>query len=144
MPTPAAAKDAEAKAAAQQKSSGAPRFTATGIGVVTCGITLVGGVLDALLLDGPHVLFGLCFLGACLFAAARVRASDLMAAPISAPLAFALTLLLTLPNDGGGLSGHVIALATGLATRAGWLYAGTLVAAGLAVLRYFALRAGRR
>jgi hypothetical protein len=136
--------DARPEADKPRSAGSPPRFTATGIGVVTCAITLFGGALDALLLGGPHVLFGLCFLLACLFAAARVRASDLMAAPISAPLAFALTLLLTLPNDGGGLSGHVIALATGLATRAGWLYAGTLVAAGLAILRYFTLRAARR
>ncbi|WP_189134968.1 DUF6542 domain-containing protein [Wenjunlia tyrosinilytica] len=124
-----------------KSGTGAPtRFTAVGIGVITCVITLAGGVLDALVLDGPGALFGLCFLGACFFAATRVRSSDLVAAPICAPIAFAVTLLLTVPGDGDGITGQLIGVATSLAVHAGWLYGGTFIAGGLALTRHFALR----
>lgn len=106
-------------------------------------VTLFGGLVDALVFDGPGALFGVVFLLACFFAAARVRSSDLMAAPVSAPIAFALTLALTAPASGEGLSGQVLGVATGLAMQAGWLYAGTLIAAGLSLLRYFTLRSRR-
>lgn len=106
-----------------------------GSGVVIFAISLLGAVLDAWLLGGPDVLFGVAFLAACCFAATRARPGDLTAAPASAPIAFAAALLLTDSGSGGGLPSHVVGLATSLALHAGWLYGGTGLAAVVAVVR---------
>ncbi len=64
-----------------------------------------------------------------------MRYADLAAAPVSAPIAFALAMALTGDDGGGGLLGHLAATVTGLATHTGWLYAGTLLAAAVAAAR---------
>lgn len=83
------------------------------------------------------------FLCGCFYTAARVRSSDLIAAPVSAPIAFALALAFTAPTAGSGLAAQALALVTGLAMHAGWLYGGTLLAGALALLRHFVLRSQR-
>lgn len=105
--------------------------------------TLLGALADNLLLGGLGVLFGVVYIAVCFQLAVRVRAADLPAAPIAGPIAFALALLVFGPSSGSGLGGHVMGLAGGLATRAGWLFAGTGLAALIAAARHVALRRSR-
>lgn len=78
------------------------------------------------LLGGAPVLYGIVFLLTAGAAAVWVRPVDLVCAPIAAPIAFAAGLAAT-----EGLMG----MATELALRAPWLFAGTLIAAVITLLR---------
>ncbi|WP_280668155.1 MULTISPECIES: DUF6542 domain-containing protein [unclassified Kitasatospora] len=130
---------------AERQRSGRPaRLTAIGTGVLTLAGTLAAAALDQLMFGGLGVLFGLGFLAVCFQAAVRVRSADLAAAPISGPIAFALALLLLGPVSSPGVIGQVLALATGLALRAGWLFAGTGLAAAIVTARFVAQRRIRR
>lgn len=115
------------------------RLTGLGTGVVTTAITIAGGGADALLSGSPGILFGLVFLLASAAGALWVRPGDLAAAPISAPIAFAVALALT-GTTGGGLLAYVMSMVTGLATRASWLYCGTLLSAAIAGVRRLSRR----
>ena len=118
----------------------------TGVGTALAaavGTLLVAGV-DRLLFGGLGVLFGLGYLMVCFQLAVRVRYPDLPAAPISGPIAFALALLLVAPAEASGLTGRLVALASGLAVRAGWLFAGTGLAAVIVTARFVAQRRLRR
>lgn len=118
----------------------AVKLTGFGAGVVISAVTLLGGVVNRLFSDELGVLFGVVFVAASVAGALWVRHMDLAAAPVSAPIAFALTVALIGDDAGGGILGHVAATVTGLATQTGWLYAGTLLAAAVAAAR----RIGRR
>ncbi|MFJ6212752.1 DUF6542 domain-containing protein [Streptomyces sp. NPDC092296] len=120
------------------------RLTAVGVAVVAMAATLLGALADHLLLGGLGVLFGLVYVAVCFQVAVRVRRADLPAAPISGPIAFALALLVLGPSTGHGFGGHLMALAAGLATHAGWLFTGTGLAAAIVAARYLALRRSRR
>ncbi|WP_157536322.1 DUF6542 domain-containing protein [Kitasatospora mediocidica] len=129
----------------QQARSGRPaRLTAIGTGVLTLAGTVAAAGVDQLLFDGLGVVFGLGFVAVCFQAAVRVRSADLLAAPISGPIAFALALLLLGPVASPGVVGQVVALATGLALRADWLFAGTGLAALIVTARFVAQRRIRR
>jgi len=130
------------KAAGPTRRSAGPRrrLTAVGAGVVAATVTLLGALADNLLLGGLGVLFGLVYVALCFQLAVRVRSADLLAAPVSGPIAFALALLLLGPTPGRGFAGHLMGLTGGLATRAGWLFAGTGLAAVIALARYVAMR----
>ncbi|MFC4032684.1 DUF6542 domain-containing protein [Streptomyces polygonati] len=105
-----------------------PRLTGLGTGLLTTGVTVLGGAVDSLLFGGPGVLFGLVFVTVSVAGAVYVRPYDLVAAPVAAPIAFATGIALT--SDGGsGLVGHLLGVFTGLALLTGWLYTGTLLAA---------------
>ncbi|MDF9815373.1 DUF6542 domain-containing protein [Streptomyces sp. SPB162] len=112
-----------------------PKLTGLGTGVLTVVVTLAGGGLDALLFDGPGVLFGLLFVAVCVTSALYVRPYDLVAAPIAAPIAFATAIALTGDDNGGGFVGHLLGIFTGLALLTGWLYTGTLLAATIVGVR---------
>jgi hypothetical protein len=114
-----------------------------GTGVVALVVTFLGALADDLLLGGFGVLFGVVYVAVCFQLAVRVRAADLPAAPISGPIAFALAMLVFGPTSGSGIGGHVMGLAGGLATRAGWLFGGTAVAAVIVAARHVALRRSR-
>ncbi|MFI9270573.1 DUF6542 domain-containing protein [Kitasatospora sp. NPDC052896] len=120
------------------------RLTAIGTGLLAVSGTIAAALLDRLLFGGLGLLFGLGYLLVCFQTAIRVRPADLPAAAVSGPIAFALALLLVGPVSSPGLLGQVIALATGLALRAGWLFAGTGLAAMITLARYVALRRARR
>lgn len=92
------------------------------------------GAVDRLLFDSSLTLYGVLFLPVAALTALWVRVGDLVAAPVSVPIAFAVGLL-TVADGGDGLSGHLVGLVTGLATQAGWLYGGTLVAGAIATVR---------
>ncbi|MFI9099541.1 DUF6542 domain-containing protein [Streptomyces fildesensis] len=112
-----------------------PKLTGLGTGLLTVVVTVTGGALDALLFDGPGVFFGLVFIAVCVTAGLYVRPYDLVAAPIAAPIAFATAIALTGDDNGGGFVGHLLGMFTGLALLTGWLYTGTLLAAGIVGVR---------
>lgn len=120
-----------------------PRLTGLGTGLLTSVGALLGGIVDATLFDGPGVFFGLVFVAVSAAAALYVRPQDLVAAPVSAPIAFALAVALIGDGPGSGLTGHLIGLFTGLALMTAWLYTGTVVAAGIVGIRAL-LRSSRR
>ncbi|MFD1274009.1 DUF6542 domain-containing protein [Streptomyces kaempferi] len=90
--------------------------------------------LDELLFGASPVLYGVLFLPVCALTALWVRRGDLVSAPVVVPIAFAFGLL-PLAGGGGGLSGRLMGLVTALATQAGWLYGGTLVAGVISTVR---------
>ncbi|MFF3594991.1 DUF6542 domain-containing protein [Kitasatospora indigofera] len=116
------------------------RLTAVGTGVLAVAGTVLAAGVDRLLFGGLGVLFGVAYLVVCFQLAVRVRPADLLAAPISGPIAFAAALLLLGPVSGSGVTAQVVALATGLALRAGWLFSGTGLAAAIVLARFVAQR----
>jgi hypothetical protein len=118
----------------------AAKLTGFGTGVVVCATTLLGGVVERMFSDDLGVFFGVVFVGASLAGALWVRQADLAAAPVCAPIAFALGVAVTGDDGGGGLLAHITATVTGLATLTGWLYTGTLLAAAVAAVRRFGRR----
>jgi hypothetical protein len=128
------------------KARGGPpaRLTAVGTGVLAVVATLAVAVGDRLLFGGLGVLFGLGYLVVCFQLAVRVRLADLPAAPISGPIAFALALICCAPGSASGVTGQVVALASGLALRAGWLFTGTGLAVAIVAARFLAQRRIRR
>ncbi|MFJ3789293.1 DUF6542 domain-containing protein [Kitasatospora sp. NPDC090091] len=122
-----------------RRRTGRPtRLTAVGTGVAAMAATVAAAGLDRLLFGGLGVLFGVGYLLVCFQLAVRVRFADLLAAPISGPIAFAAALLLLGPVASSGVTAQVVALATGLALRAGWLFSGTGLAAVIVLARFVA------
>lgn len=104
------------------------------------------GSLDRLLFEGSLTVYGVLFLPVCVLTALWVRRGDLVAPPVVVPIAFA-TGLLTVTDGDSGLAGHLVGLFTALATQAGWLYGGTLIAGAIATVRRVRMmrrRAARR
>lgn len=104
-----------------------PRLTGLGAGLFAAATMLVLGLLDQLLLDGSPIAFGLLFLPVSALTALWVRTADLVTAPISVPIAFAVGVV-PIAGGTGGFGGQAMAVVTALAVHAGWLYGGTLVA----------------
>ncbi|MFF8830314.1 DUF6542 domain-containing protein [Streptomyces sp. NPDC015131] len=119
-----------------------PRLTGLGAGLFATVSMFLLGCLDRVLFDGSPVVYGLLFLPVSALTALWVRDADLVTAPISVPIAFAVGVV---PIAGGtsGLGGRVMAVVTALAVHAGWLYGGTLVAGLIASVRKVRLM-GRR
>ncbi len=111
------------------------KLTGFGTGVVVTATSLLGAVVNRLFSEDLGIFFGVVFVGASLAGALWVRRVDLAAAPVCAPIAFAVAVAVAGDDGGGGLLGHVTATVTGLATLTGWLYAGTLLAAAVAAAR---------
>ncbi|MFC5662365.1 DUF6542 domain-containing protein [Kitasatospora misakiensis] len=124
-----------------RRRNGRPtRLTAVGAGVVALPATVAVAGLDRLAFGGLGLLFGVGYLLVCFQLAVRVRYADLLAAPISGPIAFAAALLLFGPVTSSGVTAQVVGLATNLATRAGWLFSGTGLAAAIVLARFVAQR----
>ncbi len=111
-----------------------PRLTGLGGGLFCAAVMLALGCLDQLLFGASLTVYGVLFLPVCALTALWVRRGDLVAAPVVVPIAFAVGLLTVTEGD-GGLGGRLVGLATALATQAGWLYGGTLVAGVIATVR---------
>ncbi|MFJ9827662.1 DUF6542 domain-containing protein [Streptomyces sp. NPDC101160] len=111
-----------------------PRLTGLGAGLFASAVMLVVGFLDWLLLDSSPLAFGLLFLPVSALTALWVRTADLVTAPISVPIAFAVGVV-PISGGTGGVGGQAMALVTALAVHAGWLYGGTLVAGVIASVR---------
>ncbi|WP_406725711.1 DUF6542 domain-containing protein [Streptomyces sp. GD-15H] len=112
-----------------------PNLRLTGLGgSLFCGfVMLTLGFLVALLFGEVQTVYGVLFLPVCVLTALWVREGDLLTAPVIVPIAFALGLLPMV--DDGGSGGWLMGMVTGLATQAGWLYGGTLVAGAIVLGR---------
>lgn len=100
------------------------------------------GFLDDLLLGPSLTVYGVLFLPVSALTALWVRPSDLLTAPVVAPIAFAVGLLTV--ADGSGFLDSVMGLVTALSTQAGWLYGGTLVTGLIVLVRRARLLRRRR
>ncbi|MFJ9622163.1 DUF6542 domain-containing protein [Streptomyces sp. NPDC101181] len=121
-----------------------PRLTGIGAGLFAALTMIVLACLDRVLLGGSELVYGLLFLPVSALTALWVRPADLVTAPISAPIAFAVGIF---PISGGsdGFGGQLMGLVTALAVHAGWLYGGTFVAGVIATVRRVRqMRARRR
>ncbi len=92
------------------------------------------GCLDQLLFGASPTVYCVLFLPVCVLTALWVRGGDVLTAPVVLPIAFAVGLL-PVAESGGGLLGRAMGLVTVLATQAGWLYGGTLVAGVIVLAR---------
>ncbi|MEE1791266.1 hypothetical protein PUR28_10870 [Streptomyces sp. BE308] len=121
-----------------------PRLTGIGAGLFAALTMFVLACVDRLLLDSSEVVFGLLFLPVSALTALWVRPADLVTAPISVPIAFAVGVI-PVSGGSGGLGGQTMAVVTALAVHAGWLYGGTLIAGSIASVRKVRhMRARRR
>ncbi|MFD9359871.1 DUF6542 domain-containing protein [Streptomyces sp. NPDC060031] len=120
-----------------------PRLTGLGGGLFACAaMALVGGIVW-LLFDSSLFVYGLLFLPVAAATALWVRPADLITAPIAAPIAFAAGVW-PVAGGSGGFGGQLMGLVSALSLHAGWLYAGTLIAALIAVVRKSVLIGRRR
>ncbi|MFE5872709.1 DUF6542 domain-containing protein [Streptomyces roseifaciens] len=120
----------------------APRLTGLGSGVLTTAWMLGIGWLDSLA-GGSSAFYGLFFLLAGTVCALWVRPADLVTAPVTAPIAFAVGAV-PLAGGGDGAGAKVMGLVTLLSLNAGWLYAGTLLTALITLVRRIVLIRRRR
>ncbi|MEU7282527.1 DUF6542 domain-containing protein [Streptomyces sp. NPDC045431] len=111
-----------------------PRLTGLGAGLFAAGAMFVVGCLDWLLFGGSPLVYGLLFLPVSALTALWVREADLVTAPISVPIAFAVGVV-PIAGGVGGVGGRTMAVVTALAVHAGWLYGGTLVAGLITCVR---------
>ncbi|WP_149547434.1 DUF6542 domain-containing protein [Streptomyces marokkonensis] len=110
-----------------------PRLTGLGGGLF-CGLVMLAlGLLTGALFGASQTVYGVLFLPVCALTALWVREGDLLIAPVVVPIAFAVGLVPV--ADGGGTLDRLTGLVTGLATQAGWLYGGTLVAGVIVLVR---------
>jgi len=121
-----------------------PRLTGIGAGLFAALTMFALACLDRLLFDSSEIVYGLLFLPVSALTALWVRPADLVTAPISVPIAFAVGVF-PISGGSGGFGGQTMALVTALAVHAGWLYGGTLVAGLIASVRKVRhMRARRR
>ncbi|CAM5567176.1 hypothetical protein SAVIM338S_04757 [Streptomyces avidinii] len=120
-----------------------PRLTGLGGGLFASAAMLLVGGFDWLLFDASLFVYGLLFLPVAAANALWVRPADLITAPITAPIAFAAGVW-PVSGGSGGFAGEVMGLVSALSLHAGWLYAGTLVAALIVVVRKAVLIGRRR
>jgi hypothetical protein len=92
------------------------------------------GCLDTLLFGASMTVYAVLFLLVCAVTALWVREGDLLTAPVVLPIAF-LGGLFPVADGKAGLLGRLMGVFTGLATQAGWLYGGTLVAGVIVLVR---------
>ncbi|WP_079077087.1 DUF6542 domain-containing protein [Streptomyces sp. Root369] len=111
-----------------------PRLTGLGGGLFCAGLMFTLGFLVSLLFGSSLTVYGVLFVPVSVLTAVWMRRGDLLTAPIIVPIAFA-TGLVPVADSGGGTSGRLMGLFTALATQAGWLYAGTLAAGIIALVR---------
>ncbi|MBW8816712.1 DUF6542 domain-containing protein [Streptomyces sp. NPDC088921] len=111
-----------------------PRLTGLGGGLFCAGLMFVLGCLVSLLFGSSLTVYGVLFVPVSVLTAVWMRRGDLLTAPIIVPIAFAAGLV-PVADSGGGTSGRLMGLFTALATQAGWLYAGTMAAGIIALVR---------
>ncbi|WP_078651779.1 DUF6542 domain-containing protein [Streptomyces xylophagus] len=120
-----------------------PRLTGLGGGLFCAAVMFVLGLLDQVLFGASLTVYGVLFLPVCVLTAVWIRRGDLLTAPVVVPIAFAVGLF-PVADGSGGLGNRLMGLVTGLATQAGWLYGGTLVAGLIATVRRIRLLNRRR
>lgn len=119
-----------------------PRLTGLGGGLFCLATMFLLGSLDALLFGSSLTVYGVLFLPVCVLTAVWVRRGDLSTAPVVVPIAFAVGLLPV--ADGDGIGSRLMGLVTALATQAGWLYGGTLIAGLIVTVRRIRMLNRRR
>ncbi|MER5755709.1 DUF6542 domain-containing protein [Streptomyces sp. NPDC002088] len=120
-----------------------PRLTGLGGGLFCGAVMFLVGSLDQLLFGGALTVYSVLFLPVSALTAVWVRKGDLVTAPVVVPIAFAVGLL-PVADGSGGIGSRLMGLVTGLATQAGWLYGGTLVAGLISTVRRVRLVNQRR
>ncbi|MFI1398324.1 DUF6542 domain-containing protein [Streptomyces sp. NPDC020681] len=120
-----------------------PRLTGLGGGLFSAAAMLALGSLCWLLFNESVVVYGVLFLPVSALTALWVREADLVTAPISVPIAFAVGIV-PISGGTGGIGGQVMAVVTSLAVNAGWLYGGTLVAGLITCVRKVQMMNRRR
>ncbi|OEV23655.1 hypothetical protein AN220_23345, partial [Streptomyces nanshensis] len=134
---------ARSGAARRGAAPSAPRLTGLGVGVfATLLMVLIGGLV-ALLPGGAPAFYGIGFVLVSMAAAVWVRPTELFTAPVAVPLAYTAGLFFA-GGAGDGVTGVLQNVFTELAVHAGWLYAGTLAAALIALVRRTALALEQR
>ncbi|MFJ8541469.1 DUF6542 domain-containing protein [Streptomyces sp. NPDC093586] len=118
-----------------------PRLTGLGGGLFCTAVMVVLGFLDQVLFGASLTVYGVLFLPVCVLTAFWVRKGDLLIAPVVVPIAFAAGVT-TVAEGGDGVGGRLMGIVTALATEAGWLYGGTLIAGSVVIARR--IRAARR
>ncbi|MFI5854489.1 DUF6542 domain-containing protein [Streptomyces parvulus] len=130
---PGRPESAPARAVRALRSMPNPRLTGLGSGLFCAAVMVLLGYLDDLLFGASLTVYGVLFVPVCLLTAVWVRRGDLLTAPVVVPIAFAVGLVTVAETGDGGVGGRLMGIVTALATEAGWLYGGTLVA-GVTVL----------
>ncbi|WP_237552249.1 DUF6542 domain-containing protein, partial [Streptomyces sp. SID5789] len=143
-PAPSSAATAAAREVGARRPLPNPRLTGLGSGLFCAAVMVVLGYLDALLFGASLTVYGVLFVPVCLLTAVWVRRGDLLTAPVVVPIAFAVGLVTVAESGDGGLGGRLMGIVTALATEAGWLYGGTLVAGSTVIVRRIRLVRRRR
>ncbi|MFJ9603505.1 DUF6542 domain-containing protein [Streptomyces althioticus] len=112
-----------------------PRLTGLGGGLFCAAVMLALGLLTEALFGASLTVYGVLFLPVCVLTALWVREGDLLIAPVVVPIAFAVGLVPVADEGGGSVPDRLMGMVTGLATQAGWLYGGTLLAGALVLVR---------
>jgi hypothetical protein len=120
-----------------------PRLTGLGGGLFCGALMFLLGCVVELLFGASLTVYGVLFVPVCALTALWIRRGDLLTAPVIVPIAFTVGLFPVAENT-GGIGGRLMGLFTALATQAGWLYGGTLVAGLIATVRKIRLLGRRR
>lgn len=120
-----------------------PRLTGLGGGLFACAAMMLVGGIAWLLFGSSLFVYGLLFVPVAAATALWIRPADLITAPISVPIAFAAGVW-PISGGSGGFGGQLMGLVSALSLHAGWLYAGTLAAALIVVVRKAVLISRRR
>ncbi|WP_328829336.1 MULTISPECIES: DUF6542 domain-containing protein [unclassified Streptomyces] len=140
---PAAVRRPGPAAAATVRQLPNPRLTGLGGGLFCTAVMFVLGCLDQLLFGGSPTVYGVLFVPVSVLTAVWIRRGDLLTAPVVVPIAFAVGLF-PVADGSNGLANRLVGIFTALATQAGWLYGGTLVAGVIATVRRIRLLNRRR
>ncbi|MFI1957403.1 DUF6542 domain-containing protein [Streptomyces althioticus] len=112
-----------------------PRLTGLGGALFCAAVMLALGLLTEALFGASLTVYGVLFLPVSVLTALWVREGDLLIAPVVVPIAFAVGLVPVADEGGGSVPDRLMGMVTGLATQAGWLYGGTLLAGALVLVR---------
>ena len=116
------------------------RLTAVGTGVAALVATVSVAGLDRLVFGGLGVLFGIGYLAVCFQLAVRVRSPTCWPRRSAGRSPSPSRAAARPGRRRSGVTAQVVALATGLALRAGWLFSGTGLAAVIVLARFVAQR----
>ncbi|WP_050515124.1 DUF6542 domain-containing protein [Streptomyces rimosus] len=119
------------------------RLTGLGCGLLGTLVLFAFAFFDQVLFDGAPTAYGVFFVLVSVCAGLWVRPYDLITAPIALPIMFTVGTV-PISHHTGGFGGLLMGVFTVMATQAGWLFAGTLACALIAVVRKAAAIARRQ
>lgn len=110
------------------------------VALIITGVTTAAAVIDMMVNRRLTIITGIAFVLVCLFAAIKVRPSDLWTAVITPPLAFLAALIISgqitaLSGTGDLLLREASVVATGLAFNAPFVFGGTIAALIVVLIR---------